>query len=153
MDHWMTMVHGWMFVNYDDQGGPSGGRVVESQNHFMGMATHAFLGGKLTLLGTMSLEPATIPSPGSPELFQTGETHNGVLLVDLQHPHDFFAQIAAAWEKAALGLDEPDLLRSGRRRAGARASGVRAPPLRARESRPRRSRTTTRTRPTSPTTC
>ena len=100
MDHWMTMVHGWMFVNYDDQGGPSGGRVVESQNHFMGMATHAFLGGKLTLLGTISLEPATIPSPGSPELFQTGETHNGVLLVDLQHPHDFFAQIAAAWEKA-----------------------------------------------------
>jgi hypothetical protein len=100
MDHWMTMVHGWMFVNYDDQGGPSGGRVVESQNHFMGMAMRAFLGGKLTLLGTISLEPATIPSPGSPELFQTGETHNGVLLVDLQHPHDFFAQIAAAWEKA-----------------------------------------------------
>ena len=99
MDHWMTMVHGWLFVNYDDQGGPSGGRVVESQNHFMGMATHSFLGGKLTLLGTISLEPATIPSPGSPELFQTGETNQGILLVDLQHPHDFFAQIAAAWQK------------------------------------------------------
>ena len=99
MDHWMTMVHGWLFVNYDDQGGPSGGRVVESQNHFMGMAMRAWLGGKLTLLGTLSLEPATIPSPGSPELFQTGETNQGVLLVDLQHPHDFFAQIAGSWEK------------------------------------------------------
>jgi hypothetical protein len=99
MDHWMTMVHGWLFVNYDNQGGPSGGTVVESQNHFMGMATHAFLGGKLTLLGTLSLEPATIPKLGSPELFQTGETNQGVLLVDLQHPHDFFAQLAAAWEK------------------------------------------------------
>lgn len=99
MDHWMTMVHGWMFVNYDDQGGPSGGRTLESQNHFMGMAMRAFLGGKLTLLGTLSLEPATIPSAGSPELFQTGETNQGVLLVDVQHPHDFFAQIAGSWEK------------------------------------------------------
>jgi len=99
MDHWMTMVHGWLFVNYDEQGGPSGGRVVESQNHFMGMAMRSFLGGKLTLLGTVSLEPATIPSPGSPELFQTGETNQGVLLVDLQHPHDFFAQIAGQWDR------------------------------------------------------
>jgi hypothetical protein len=99
MDHWMTMVHGWLFVNYDDQSGPSGGRVLESQNHFMGMAMRAWLGGKLTLLGTLSLEPATIPSAGSPELFQTGETNQGVLLVDHQHPHDFFAQIAASWQK------------------------------------------------------
>ena len=99
MDHWMTMVHGWMFVNDDDQGGPSGGHALESQNHFMGMATHSFLGGKLALLGTLSLEPVTIPSPGSPELFQTGETNQGVLLVDLQHPHDFFAQIAGQWDR------------------------------------------------------
>jgi hypothetical protein len=100
MDHWMTMVHGWMFVNYDNQGGPSGGIAVESQNHFMGMATRSWLGGKLTLLGTLSLEPATIPSAGSPELFQTGETNQGVLNVDVQHPHDFFAQLAASWQKA-----------------------------------------------------
>ena len=100
MDHWMTMVHGYVFANYDDQGGPSGGRVFESQNHFMGMAMRSWLGGKLSFYGTLSLEPATIPSPGSPELFQVGETNQGVLLVDLQHPHDFFAQIAGSWEKA-----------------------------------------------------
>jgi hypothetical protein len=100
MDHWMTMLHGWAFLNYDDQGGPSGGSAFESQNHFMGMATHAFLGGKLTLFGTLSLEPATIPSPGSPELFQVGETNDGILLVDYQHPHDFFVQLAGAWEKS-----------------------------------------------------
>ena len=100
MDHWMTMVHGYVFANYDDQGGPSGGQVFESQNHFMGMAMRSWLGGKLSFYGTLSLEPATIPSPGSPELFQVGETNQGVLLVDLQHPHDFFVQIAGSWEKA-----------------------------------------------------
>ena len=100
MDHWMTMVHGFAFLNYDDQGGPSGGSAFVSQNHFMGMATHAFLGGGLSLLGTLTLEPATIPEPGSHELFQVGETYRGVLLVDYQHPHDFVAQLAASWNRA-----------------------------------------------------
>ena len=99
MDHWMWMVHGWAYLNYNDQGGPSGGDDFESQNHVMGMATHSFLGGKLTFYGTFSLEPATIPEPGSHELFQVGETNDGVLLVDYQHPHDFFIQLAGAWQK------------------------------------------------------
>jgi hypothetical protein len=105
MDHWMTMLHGYVFLNYDDQGGLSGGRAFESQNHFMGMAMRSWLGGKLSLYGTLSLEPATIPAAGSPELFQTGETNQGVLNVDVQHPHDFFAQLAGAWEKSL----SPDL--------------------------------------------
>jgi len=107
MDHWMWMVHGWAYLNYDDQGGPSGGDDFESQNHVMGMATHSFLGGKLSFYGTFSLEPATIPEPGSHELFQVGETNDGVLLVDYQHPHDFFIQLAGAWQKTfgpGLGL-------------------------------------------------
>jgi hypothetical protein len=86
-------------LNYDDQGGPSGGDAFESQNHVMGMATHSFLGGKLSFYGTFSLEPATLPDPGSRELFQVGETDDGVLLVDYQHPHDFFVQLAGAWDK------------------------------------------------------
>jgi hypothetical protein len=105
MDHWMTMVHGFAFLNYDDQGGPSGGHAFESQNHFMGMATHSLLGGGLTLYATLSLEPATIPSPGSHELFQVGETYRGVLLVDYQHPHDFATQLAASWSRTL----SPDL--------------------------------------------
>jgi hypothetical protein len=99
MDHWMWMIHGWAYINYNDQGGPSGGDDFESQNHVMGMATHSFLGGKVTFYGTFSLEPATIPEPGSHELFQVGETNDGVLLVDYQHPHDFFIQLAGAWQK------------------------------------------------------
>src|SRR5258708_7808136 len=60
-------------------------------------------GGKLSLLGTFTLEPATIPVGGSAELFQRGETYRSVLLIDRQHPHDLFVQIAAAWERPLSG--------------------------------------------------
>jgi hypothetical protein len=99
MDHWMTMVHGYVFLNMNDQGGTSGDRDFESQNHLMLMAIRSGLGGKISLLGSFSLEPATIPAQGSPELFQRGETYHGVLLVDRQHPHDFFIQLGASWER------------------------------------------------------
>jgi len=99
MDHWMTMVHGYAFLNANRQGGPSGGREFESQNHLMTMAMRSWAGGKLSLLGTFTLEPATIPPEGSRELFQRGETFDGVLLIDRQHPHDLFVELGAAWEK------------------------------------------------------
>jgi hypothetical protein len=98
MDHWMTMIHGYAFLNANRQAGPSGDREFDSQNHFMLMAVKSAWGGKLSLLGTFSLEPATIPPRGSAQLFQRGETYQHVLLVDLQHPHDLFVQLAAAWE-------------------------------------------------------
>src|SRR5262249_33039321 len=100
MDHWMAMVHGFAFLTYNHQAGPSGDQDFESQNHFMLMAMRRWAGGKLSLLGTFSLEPATIPAQGSPELFQRGETYKDVLLIDRQHPHDFFVQLAVAWERA-----------------------------------------------------
>jgi hypothetical protein len=99
MDHWMTMVHAYAFLTVNRQGGPSGRSEVESQNHFMLMAMRSLWSGKLSLLGTFTLEPATIPARGSAELFQRGETYRSVLLIDRQHPHDLFVQIAAAWEK------------------------------------------------------
>ena len=98
-DHWMTMIHGYAFLNANRQGGPSGGREFDSQNHFMLMAMKKWGGGKLSLLGTFTLEPATIPPEGSRELFQRGETYHNVLLIDRQHPHDLFVQLAAAWER------------------------------------------------------
>ncbi len=99
MPHWMTMLHGYAFLDANRQGGPSGGREFESQNHLMAMAVRGWGGGKLSLLGTFSLEPATIPPEGSRQLFQRGETYEGVLLVDRQHPHDLFVQLGASWEK------------------------------------------------------
>ena len=103
MPHWMTMFHAYAFLDANRQGGPSGGRAFESQNHFMLTAARAWGGGKLSLLGTFTLEPATIPPEGSRELFQRGETYENVLLVDRQHPHDLFVQLAAAWERELGG--------------------------------------------------
>jgi hypothetical protein len=99
MEHWMTMLHGYAFLTANRQGGPSGDREFESQNHLMTIAMRRWAGGKLSLLGTFSLEPATIPPRGSAELFQRGETYHNILLVDLQHPHDLFVELAAAWER------------------------------------------------------
>jgi len=96
---WMTMLHGWAFLSYNHQGGPSGDDAFEAPNHLMAMAMRSWLGGKLSLLGTFTLEPATVAAKGSPQLFQRGETYQGTLLVDRQHPHDLFAQLAASWER------------------------------------------------------
>jgi hypothetical protein len=98
-DRWMTMLHGFAFLNANRQGGPSGGRELDAQNHVMAMATRSLGGGRITLLGTFTLEPATIPPDGSRQLFQRGETYHNILLVDRQHPHDLFVQVAAAWER------------------------------------------------------
>jgi hypothetical protein len=61
----------------------------------------------LTLRTMLSLEPATVSGRRYPELFQQGETAYGKPLVDGQHPHDFFMEMAAIYdhslsEKAAL---------------------------------------------------
>lgn len=104
-DGWMTMLHGYAFLTANRQGGPSGDRDFGSQNHLMAMAIRRLWGGKLSLLGTFTLEPATIPPRGSAELFQRGETYQGILLVDRQHPHDLFVQLAAAWERALGPVD------------------------------------------------
>ena len=96
---WTAMMHGYAFLTWNDQGGPSGDDAFESQNHVMTMAMRSWLGGKLSLFGTFTLEPATIPDEGSPELFQRGETYQGILLVDRQHPHELFAELAASWKR------------------------------------------------------
>src|SRR5262249_29392692 len=46
--------------------------------------------GSVMFQTMFSLDPATVTNKRYPLLFQTGETANGVPLVDAQHPHDFF---------------------------------------------------------------
>jgi hypothetical protein len=46
----------------------------------------------------LSLEPATVSSQRYPELFQQGETAFGRPIVDGQHPHDFFMELAAIYD-------------------------------------------------------
>jgi hypothetical protein len=73
-----------------------------STNWIMPMAQRA-LGdrgqyGQLTLRAMLSLEPATISHRNYPELFQQGETAYGNPIVDGQHPHDLFMEIAALYD-------------------------------------------------------
>jgi hypothetical protein len=79
-----------------------GGDKLFSTNWLMPMAMRA-LGdhgqfGQLTLRTMLSLEPATISSRQYPELFQQGETAFGKPIIDGQHPHDFFMELAALYD-------------------------------------------------------
>jgi len=63
----------------------------------MVMAQHAAGPGTLTLRSMLSLDPA-MGADGYPLLLQTGETANGVTpLVDRQHPHNLFMELAGAY--------------------------------------------------------
>ena len=78
---WMIMLHGAGSVGWDWQNGPRGGRDFLSTNWVMAMmAQHPLFDGDLTLRTMLSLEPATVPAAGYPQLLQTGEFYNGVHL-------------------------------------------------------------------------
>jgi hypothetical protein len=66
---------------------------------FMAVGARELSGGRLELRGMLSLDPA-MGKGGYPLLFQTGETANGrTHLIDRQHPHDFFMEMAARYEQ------------------------------------------------------
>ena len=53
---------------------------------------------ELTVRAMFSFEPATVGDRNFPELFQQGETAYGNPIVDGQHPHDFFMEVAALYD-------------------------------------------------------
>jgi len=94
-EQWDLMAHGILFLTYNQQGGPRGAGKAESVNMLMLMEQHKLGQGTLLLRQMFSAESLTSPHPGFPELFQTGETYHGQPLVDHQHPHNVFAELAA----------------------------------------------------------
>lgn len=92
---WMWMAHGQIFLDYNQQGGPRGVGKAESVNWGMLMQQHPLGKGTILFRQMFSAESLTSPHPGFPELFQTGETYHGEPLVDHQHPHNVFAELAA----------------------------------------------------------
>jgi len=94
---WMIMGHGNLIAGFNHQGGPRGINKAESENWFMFMAERQAGPGRLMLRGMFSAEPWTTPRGGFPELFQTGETFKGRPIIDAQHPHDLFMELAAAY--------------------------------------------------------
>ena len=97
---WMFMVHGIGFVQYDNQGGPRGDDQLGSLNWAMLMVSRDVGGGRIQARTMLSLDPATVTARGYPLLLQNGETHNGEPLVDRQHPHDFWMELALMYERA-----------------------------------------------------
>jgi hypothetical protein len=72
----------------------------ESQNWVMLAGDRALGAGVIAVSGMASLEPLTIPGMGSPQLFQTGESYQGVPLVNFQHPHDLIMGLGAKYRIA-----------------------------------------------------
>ncbi len=95
---WMLMFHGVGFLNATQQSGPRGYDKVFASNWIMPMAQRQWGPGTLTVRGMFSLEPATVTGRRYPELFQIGETAFGKPIVDGQHPHDFFMELAALYD-------------------------------------------------------
>ena len=96
---WMVMLHGFAFLQYDRQNGPRGDSQFGSLNWGMLMADRQLLGGRLQLRFMPSVDPGTVGTCGYPLLLQSGETCNGQPLVDRQHPHDFFMELAVLYER------------------------------------------------------
>jgi hypothetical protein len=95
---WMLMFHANAFLIDEQQSSPRGGDKFFSTNWFMGMAQRPLGPGVFTTRVMLSLEPATITGRRYPLLFQQGETAFGKPIVDGQHPHDLFMEIAALYD-------------------------------------------------------
>lgn len=99
---WMTMIHGDIFLRYNQQdvfkAGNRGSANFDAPNMVMLMAQRRVGRSGLFSVNTMfSLDPFLVGNDGYPLLFQTGESYKGKLLVDRQHPHDLFAQLSVAY--------------------------------------------------------
>lgn len=100
---WDLMAHGVVFADYNQQSGPRGAGKAESVNWLMLMEQHKLGGGSLLFREMFSAESLTAPHPGFPELFQTGETYHGQPLVDHQHPHNVFSELALEYTRPIGG--------------------------------------------------
>lgn len=91
---WMIMAHGTVSAQYTTVSGPRGDSKAYSTSMAMISGQRDTAWGRIQLRSMLSLEPA-MDADGYPNLFATGETAHGVPLVDRQHPHDLFMELAA----------------------------------------------------------
>jgi hypothetical protein len=95
---WNFMTHGYAFLNVIQQSGPRGKDQVFSTNHLMLIGEKPLNSRSSVLVrGMLSLEPGTMQDGMYPLLFQTGETADGLPIVDGQHPHDLFMELSAQY--------------------------------------------------------
>lgn len=104
-DKWMWMLHGNLFLRYNNQDftnkGSRGDAQVDAPNWIMFMGQRRIGSKGLFHFSTMfSLDAVVTGKRGYPLLFQTGETANGEALVDRQHPHDLFSELSVGYSYA-----------------------------------------------------
>lgn len=106
---WQTMFHGTAYgvaaAPRDVAQRLSKSRESYSTSQFMFHAHRPLGEGEtLGLRAMLSLDPLTLGRQGYPLPLQTGEMVRGNQLVDRQHPHDLFMEMAGAYARA-LGHD------------------------------------------------
>jgi len=97
--NWMLMAHGFVFAQYDKQSGERGDNQFGSLNWGMLMATRDLASGRFQARTMLSLDPFTVTGYGYPLLLQTGESYKGQPLHDRQHPHDFWMELGALYQR------------------------------------------------------
>jgi len=96
---WTTMAHAQFNFVYDRQGGPRGGEMSFVSGMVMAMAQRPLGDGTFGLRAMLSPDPFMGPS-GYPLLLASGETADGKThLIDRQHPHDLFMELAAIYSR------------------------------------------------------
>jgi hypothetical protein len=108
---WHLMQDGVVYGLFNRQGGPRGGEEFVVPNWWMGMWMRQMGTQQVSLNAMFSLDPATVGESGYREIFQVGEAFEGKPLIDRQHPHDLFMQLAASW-RLSLG-DQTSLILAG----------------------------------------
>jgi hypothetical protein len=94
---WIAMLHGYLDLVYDDQGGPRGATETFVTGMLMFVARRELADGAFGARLMVSPDPAMGPS-GYPLLFQTGETADGSTpLIDRQHPHNLLVEAALTY--------------------------------------------------------
>lgn len=104
---WHLVGHGFLFAQYNRQGGTRGAGQVGALNWVMLMASHGLAGGRVQVRTMLSLDAATVTARGYPLLLQTGETWQGQPLHDRQHPHDLWMELGVLYERpvtSAVGI-------------------------------------------------
>lgn len=102
---WMYMIHGNIFVRYNQQDigskGSRGAAKWDAPNWLMFMGQRKV--GKKGLFhfsSMLSFDAPIAGGSGYPLLFQSGETWKGQPLVDRQHPHDLFSELSVSYSYA-----------------------------------------------------
>ena len=98
LGNWTLMLHGNAYLANTQQSGPRGKDKLYSVNWLMPMLSRDFGRHTVSLRTMLSLEPATVTKRRYPELFQSGETAYGLPVVDGQHPHELFMEIAGRYD-------------------------------------------------------